>query len=96
MKKKEIIENQAQNLIKHIFSSDTSPERLLNDMEIEENELNDIHHNLAKAWYIDGLNIPTEYKKKLLQVQLRDVKTYCFYIIKKIDSALKSKKFNVK
>lgn len=71
-------------------------EKIMNDMEIEQNELIDISHNLAEAWYIDSLNIPLQLKRDLLRVQLSDIKTYAQFIIKKIDETLESEEFNHK
>ena len=48
MKNKKIIGNQVQNLIEYIFHSDIS-EGIMLDMEIEQNELEDIHYYLSKA-----------------------------------------------
>ena len=73
--------------IERIFSVDG--QKLMLDMEIEENELVDIYHNLAKAWYIDSLDIPADLKRKLLTVQLEEIKTYSKAITKEINESLK-------
>ena len=72
--------------IEQIFSTDG--QKLMLYMEIEENELLDISHNLAKAWYIDSLDIPAGLKIKLLTVQLEEIKTYSKAITKKINENL--------
>ena len=72
--------------IERIFSTDG--QKLMLDMEIEENELVNIYHNLAKAWYIDSLDIPADLKRKLLTVQLEEIKTYSKTITKKINESL--------
>ncbi len=72
--------------IERIFSTDG--QKLMLDMEIEENELVNIYHNLAKAWYIDSLDIPADLKRKLLTVQLEEIKTYSKTITKEINESL--------
>ena len=72
--------------IERIFSTDG--QKLMFDMEIEENELVNISHNLAKAWYIDSLDIPAGLKRKLLTVLLEEIKTYSKAITIKINESL--------
>ena len=72
--------------IEQIFSADG--QKLMLDMEIEENELLNISHNLAKAWYIDSLDIPAGLKRKYLSAQLEEIKTYSKAITKKINESL--------
>ena len=72
--------------IERIFS--TNGQKLMLDMMIEENELMNIYHNLAKAWYIDSLDIPAGLKRKLLTVLLEEIKTYSKTITKEINEAL--------
>ncbi len=64
--------------------------------EIEENELTDLYHNLAKSWYLNHLNLPVEIKRELIKSELIEAKGYCKTIIEKINNILKSKKFNGK
>lgn len=73
--------------IERIFSTDG--QKLMFDMEIEENELLNIYHDLARAWYIDSLDIPDGLKRKLLTVQLEEIRTYSKTITKKINEALR-------
>ena len=86
MKKEEVKEIFKQNIGK----------RIMLDLEIEENELAYINYYLSIAEYLDGLNIPTDLKRKEIKSALKMVRTAAKVIVNKVDEILKSDKFNSK
>ena len=73
-----------------------SSELIFYDMEIDSNDIPEIYHSFAKAWFINNLAIPKEIKRELVKKEFDDIKKACQSIIKLIDSVSKSKKFNGK
>ena len=83
--------------IKAIFKENAkSSDQLYFDMEIEVNEIVDIYHSIAKAWFFNNLDIPAEIKREMIKKEFLEIKESCKEITKKIDETLKSKKFNGK
>ena len=73
-----------------------SSELIFYDMEIDKDDIAEIYHSYAQAWYINNLAIPKEIKKELIKKEFNDIKKACQSIIKLVDSVSKSKKFNGK
>ena len=73
-----------------------SSELIFYDMEIDSNDIPEIYHSFAKAWYINNLVIPKEIKRELVKKEFDDIKKACQSIIKLVDSVSKSKKFTGK
>lgn len=72
--------------IEKIFTA--NGKRLILDMEIEENELIDMTHSLAKAWYLNDMDIPAAVKKKLIKSELKQIQIYCRRIVGKVNDNL--------
>ncbi len=81
--------------VKEIFKQNFE-KRIMIDLEIEENELNNINYYLSVAEYLDTLDIPYEIKKKEIKSALKMVKTAAKVIANKIDEVFTSDKFNGK
>ena len=73
-----------------------SSELIFYDLEIDKDDIAEIYHSYAQAWYINNLAIPKEIKRELVKKEFDDIKKACQSIIKLIDSVSKSKKFNGK
>ena len=73
-----------------------SSEQIFYDLEIDKDDIAELYHSYAQAWYINNLAIPKEIKRELVKKEFNDIKKACQSIVKLVDSTLKSKKFNGK
>ncbi len=74
-----------------------SSEQIFYDLEIDKDDIAEIYHSYAQAWYINNLAaIPKEIKRELVKKEFNDIKKACQSIVKLVDSTLKSDKFNSK